>query len=159
MELSDIVSELAQHISPAETSRVVIGDLPPSQKMLGILGKAVNYARESGHELVDVSHLLFVSANEEETPFYELLKKREVDEAQLEASLESFIDDDFQQPGPTGDPSLRTKSIAAASAVMAHIDTLTGDLDKTDLIHLENLISLTIFNKLREPLSECEWFS
>ena len=96
---SDISSELALHIAPAEASRVVIGDLPPSQKMLGVLGKALNYTRQSGHEFVDVSHYLFVAANEEERH------------------------------------------------------------SATDLIHLENQISLTIFEQLRKPLGEREWVS
>ena len=157
LELPDIVSELARHISPAKTSRVVIGDLPPSQSMLGILGKAANYARESGHELVDVSHILFVSANEAETPFSEMLKKHGVNEALLKASLESFINDDFQRPAPGMDPASRKKSIEAASAVMARIDTLTRGLNKTDRIYLENQISLTIFETLRKPLDAGAW--
>ena len=101
LELSDISSELALHIAPAEASRVVIGDLPPSQKMLGVLAKAVNYARQSGHEFVDVSHYLFVVANEAGTPFCNLLQHREVDKAQLESSLEAFLDDDFAAPQAT----------------------------------------------------------
>ena len=64
---------------------------------------------------------------------------------------------DFQRPAPGMDPASRKKSIEAASAVMARIDTLTRGLNKTDRIYLENQISLTNFETLRKPLDAGAW--
>ena len=88
-----------------------------------------------------------------------MLKKHGVNEALLKASLESFIDDDVQRPVPGMDRASREKSIKAASAVMARIDTVTRGLNKTDRIYLENQISLTIFETLRKPLDAGAWLT
>ena len=126
--------------------------------ILGILNnylvRSTAFSEKLNLELPDI-----VSELEAGTPFSEMLKKHGVNEALLKASLESFINDDFQRPAPGMDPASRKKSIEAASAVMARIDTLTRGLNKTDRIYLENQISLTIFETPRKPLDAGAWLT